>query len=198
MRLWSLPEATLIRGIESDHYVRVAKHGAWLAGSTAEGTIRVWSVPDGKLLAILDTGLPYAASRGTSQDDALLIVTGREDEVQFWNVPRGTLLNTLPAGSGVNVVIDPTGEMAALADKNGAVHVWNIGRVRRLCTIPAAEATPQDGMHAEMALKDPGLGREERPWLRLAAALIQLRCQQNVTVGAEPKCLAVGALNIEV
>jgi WD40 repeat protein len=101
VRLWGLPDGKLIKTLElerdsitskpeQNYITRLAfsQDGRLLAGVVSYGSVRLWSLPDGKLVKILDCGKPPYVSDVTCltfSPDGDILASGCEDgTVRLW------------------------------------------------------------------------------------------------------------------
>jgi hypothetical protein len=101
-------------------------NGKTLASSYKDGTIKLWSLPDGKLVTTLE-GPSSVTALAVSADGNTLASGSLDNTIKLWSLPDGKLLTTLE-GSPANIrslAIGPTGVLASL-DGNGAIKLWSL------------------------------------------------------------------------
>ena len=92
IKLWSMPDGALVKTLKGHdlvHSVTVSPDGKLLVSGDAMGSIRQWSLPDGKRLACL---VDLAASSNKVEGSTYTVMD---------NVTGQTLTYTLPCGSPI-------------------------------------------------------------------------------------------------
>ncbi|MEW6138048.1 MAG: hypothetical protein AB1733_07425 [Thermodesulfobacteriota bacterium] len=100
-----------------------------LASASWDGTVRIWSMPDGKLLNSLTAARHPVSGLAASADGSLLITgSGAEGNVRVWSVPETALLKILPGHKkGVaSLALGPDGRLLAVGGYDGTLRIWRL------------------------------------------------------------------------
>ena len=123
-------KASLVRTVSSrtapGRQVAFSPNSQLLASSSADGTITVTNVADGKLVRTIKH--PFGTtSIAFSPDGQTLASAGYDHEVRIWRVANGALLKTLKAHNGTvwTVAFSPDGQRLASAGEDSTVRLWN-------------------------------------------------------------------------
>ncbi|MBW4620913.1 MAG: AAA-like domain-containing protein [Cyanosarcina radialis HA8281-LM2] len=115
-----IPPTPLIKGGE----------GGILASASDDGTVKLWSVPNGKLIRTIDTRSQLKKNTIAifSPDGKILASCNSDRTIELWNVEDGNLLNTLssPSGQVTNISFSPDGKTIAFTSNNKAIELWNL------------------------------------------------------------------------
>jgi WD40 repeat protein len=100
--------------------------GGIMATSSSDGTVRIWSLPEGRPLATLKghTGPVYSVR--FSSDGRWLVTASADRTARLWNAEDGGELATYRGHQGeVNLaVVHPAGTVIATASDDGTVRLW--------------------------------------------------------------------------
>lgn len=102
-----------------------SRDGKLLETSCEDGKVRVWSVPDWKLVETLSGNAGPVHWAEFSPDGALIASAGEDATVRIWDVATGKLLRTLEESKQplLTVAFSPDGQYLA-ATSQDEVHVW--------------------------------------------------------------------------
>jgi WD40 repeat protein len=109
--------------------------GATLASGSWDDTIKLWSLPDGKLLAILRDHKSNVTELTSSPDGKTLASGSWDNTIKLWSLPEGKLLSSLAGHPDlVSLRISPSGELiSGLSDKT--IKIWSLPEGRLLGTL---------------------------------------------------------------
>jgi serine/threonine protein kinase/WD40 repeat protein len=107
-------------------------HNAWWGGCD-QGEVRIWSVPDGKLLHVLGGHTDWVNCLAFSPDGAILASGGHatydDIEVRLWRVDNGALIHAFdgPLTTGdCSMSFSDNGTVVQFANNYGAVWRWDV------------------------------------------------------------------------
>lgn len=139
--LWSLPDRTLLRKIETSsdylYEIALAPDSGIVAGSS-DNSLYLWRTADGAPLHILKghTG----KVRGIAfSPDGNRVVAATQDDIRVWRVSDGALLQTLTQSEGRNVALAPDGVTLLVGGYTRTIQIWDIaqGTLLREIDMPA-------------------------------------------------------------
>lgn len=131
VKIWDPAQGKQTRGwVDSSEVQSLAirRDGQWLAAGSKEGTIRLYQMPEAKLVHVL-SGVPYGARALAFSPDGLTLASGGEDAaVTLWQVATGQELFSLP---GVKDQVNslsfaPDGRSLLAATHDGNVVRWKL------------------------------------------------------------------------
>ena len=96
-------------------------------------TVKLWSLPEGKLLQTL-SGHNYRVDCLAVSPDGKLLASGDGNTVKLWSLPDGKLLQTLTWHSDC-LIISPDGKLLASWDSDGIVNLWSLPDGKPLQTL---------------------------------------------------------------
>jgi predicted Zn finger-like uncharacterized protein len=135
-------------------------------------TMRLWSLPDGKLLKEWE-GPPNYTRCAVFTPDGSLLITGTypwsssDHFIRFWSMPDGTLVKTLKGHAALvkHLAITPDGRHLVSGDDQGVVRIWSVpcGEMLARCrsdenngvgclVISADGRVAADGTHSKVRL----------------------------------------------
>lgn len=130
----SVPSLRLVRSLNElsqvwsvDTYVR-GDGRVIVAGGNAEGDIKLWDAPIGKLERILIGHTDVVRTVAVAPSGNRL-VSGSGDGIKVWNPQSGELLYSLPSDTGLpvwTVAISPDERTFISGDYDGAITVWDL------------------------------------------------------------------------
>jgi WD40 repeat protein/tRNA A-37 threonylcarbamoyl transferase component Bud32 len=109
--------------------------GHWFVSGSNDKTLKVWEIPDGKLLGTLQ-GHGFAInSVAVSPDDLWIASAGNDGSVRLWEVRTGKQRGALQGQGGYSlfaVAFSPDGKSLAAAGRDRTVFVWDVESGKRL------------------------------------------------------------------
>jgi WD40 repeat protein len=108
--------------------VSFSPDGRLLATACTDNVARLWSVPDGKSLAILSGHSNSLRSVSFSPDGRTLATACADHTAQLWSVPDGQSLATLSGHSGSvsSVSFSPDGRFLATGSDDKTARLWSV------------------------------------------------------------------------
>jgi len=125
-RLWRLSDWHLVKTIKTScddltywHFlVKFSPDGKYLAGSLASRTIKLWSVPNGKLIRTLK-GYSWPVRFVNFSPDGKFLIS-RDKSLRLWQLSNGTLVKTL---KGHSLIFSPDGRYQALVSEGNIIRI---------------------------------------------------------------------------
>jgi WD40 repeat protein len=139
--LYNVRDGTIaqqLAGVGSNSVAFRADGGVLAAGGN-DGIVRIWSMPEGQLIAELERHTSAVSSIAFSPDGQFLLSIEEKGDVHLWDIPTRTVIRTynIPSPSGVRrVAFSPDGRFVVAAS-NG-VWLWNAQNGRLQHQVPAA------------------------------------------------------------
>lgn len=162
IRLWSLPDGRLTATLEGHtayvSAVAFTPDGKTLVSASREdtvaklppdrqpdNTIRLWSVPEGRMQARLEGHTSGVTAIAVAMQDGAVLASGSRDRsVRLWALPQGQPLATLEghAQPVTAVAVTPDGKLLISADEDGVIVLWDPERREflRFASDPAVKA----------------------------------------------------------
>ena len=116
-----------------------------LAFGAVDGSVHVWSLPEGEAVAEFTAHLGTVQALAFSQDGRRLVTVSMDRGVSLWQMPEGTLLHkfTDPEREEVDIspldaTFSPDGALLAVATESG-VRVWDVESGAERYTIQAVQ-----------------------------------------------------------
>ena len=108
--------------------VAFSPDGGLLASGSSDKTIKLWSLPDGRLQATLDGQGNFVRSVAFSPDGRFLATGGVDKTVKLWSLPDGKSHITLEGhgNSVMSVVFTPDGKLLASGDYDNKIKLWSL------------------------------------------------------------------------
>jgi WD40 repeat protein len=112
-----------------------------LASASYDGSIKLWSLPEGKMLRSLTGHKSGVYSMVMSPDGSSLISGSHEDSIIVWSLPGGQILNRLDSqeqGSITAMAIPRKGNILAVGTFASAITFWSLPQGQQLKSVRAA------------------------------------------------------------
>ena len=103
--------------------------GKYLAGFSADHTIRLWESTTGKLVHVLTKHEASVSTLRFSDDGGLLASGGAENVICLWDVKSGSLIRGIEVGQALtqnNTVLFTHDAQLLLSCDNFAIRFWNV------------------------------------------------------------------------
>jgi WD40 repeat protein len=119
--------------------VAISPDGKLLASASADRSIRLWSLPDGQLIKILEGHLKAVGAVCFSPDGKSLASGGFDKTVRLWSLPEGQPLKTLEGHTDyvTALAIGQAGRLLASASQDHTIRLLSLPDGGMLKSIPA-------------------------------------------------------------
>jgi WD40 repeat protein len=129
--IWNTASGQVIKELGNGNVVRqlvFSPKGEFLAGASADNTVRVWTTADWSPRNSLSGHTDQINSVAFSPDEKLLATGSADTTARIWDLPGGTLRRTLlgHAKSINNVDFDHDGKILLTASDDTTARVWSI------------------------------------------------------------------------
>ena len=142
VRLLSLPDGGLLKIIKGFHNgvtsLAISPNGEMLAAGSIDETVRLFSLPEGDLLATLKEKNSDGVRSLAISPDGKVLASGYEDgTVRLWSLPDGALLAAMKEHkqSVRALAITPDGKMLATGSRDATIKLWSLPAGRLLSTL---------------------------------------------------------------
>jgi WD40 repeat protein len=180
---------------EAVRSLAISPDGQLLASGGEDKAIRLWSLPDGKLLQTLTEGISGTIQRlAFSPNGGVLMSESNDSMVRLWTVYDGTLLMAL---SGTDVSLSSDWGRLAVKDRDGRLQIWESEFVR-LSYQPVEHTSPDTLGWMQAALQGGEIPAAGRGWLEFMLALVLRRRRFDIGVGEAQRRIVVGEFDIEI
>jgi WD40 repeat protein len=118
---------TTLKPGENTTSLAVSPDGKMLASVSAQ-SLRLWSLPDGKLLRKVEKAGHNITDLAISADNRMLLSIGRYDATRLWSLPEGQPLAQLQAGDQTSVArFTRDGQHLLTGGRSGSITLWGLG-----------------------------------------------------------------------
>jgi WD40 repeat protein/serine/threonine protein kinase len=147
-----------------------------VATGSADGTVRLWDVPDGKQRRVLSaTGMGAVLTVAFSSDGALLAAAGEDRAIRLWDLKTNRVLARLDGSPDavLTIAFSPDASLLASAGRDQAVRTWSVssgrlrstsvghgGRVWSIAFAPGGETLASASLDGTIRFWDVGTGRQ--------------------------------------
>ena len=176
----------------------ITPDGRILISSGHDGTIRLWSLPNGDLLKILKGHTDSVPTLAISSDGFTLISGSADGTICLWSLPDGNLLKTLSGYNFINsVVTSPNENFFASASCDGMTRLWDLSGMNTNTSI--SRFTTQDIATIESQIKESTIKEDvRRNALKFTLALIRLRQQFDIDIEDVSSNVQFSEFDIEI
>ncbi|HNZ37921.1 MAG TPA: CsgG/HfaB family protein [Candidatus Latescibacteria bacterium] len=160
LHIWNLPNGDRVRRLpvsgDAGHLgevlsVAVTPDGQTIVSASADRTIKIWRLSDGRLLRTLRRHGGAVNSVCVTPDGAAVIAgcQGWINNIEIWRLSDGTMIRSLPGhrsfwGRGVNsVAVSPDGKTIFSGGDDKKIKMWRLSDGSLLRTLPVS----RDGGH---------------------------------------------------
>jgi len=164
-----------------------------------DGAVRIWSLPDGRLIDTLEGHGDRVGCLAISPDGRLLVSGNADGTVRMWSLPDGRLIDTLEGhGGGVKcLAISPDGLLLAVGSKDGTARLWT-SKLSELSKLPMADVRWGDFEWVQATLRDGKTTDSERRSLEFMYALLRRRRRFDIVVEDSRPRIEIGEYDIEI
>ena len=131
-----LRNSTFVKQLTNILSIAFSTDGQLLATGDVNGEIRLWQMPDGKLLLNFQGHAGWVNSVSFSPDNRILSSASSDQTVKLWNVSEGKCLKTLEGHNQRvrSVTFSPDGTTLASGSSDRTVRLWdaNTGKVLQI------------------------------------------------------------------
>ena len=115
--------------------VAFAPGGAEVATGSADGTVRLWSVPEGTQRRVLSaTGMGAVLTVAFSADGKLLAAAGEDRVIRVWELKTGRVVRKMEGSpeAVLGIAFSPHASILASAGRDQAIRTWRVknGKLR--------------------------------------------------------------------
>jgi WD40 repeat protein len=116
----------------------VSADGRSLISASADDTIKLWSMIDGKLVLTLLGHEDDVSCLALSPDGETIASGGWDDIIWIWDFRTGKKLRALQGHTGAisNLAFSPDGKWLASASEDQTTKLWNVERGKLIATLP--------------------------------------------------------------
>lgn len=132
---WSVPDGSLLGSIKAQERfsgitMEQSRNGRFLATGGYRGTVKLWSLPDNRLVLSLTTAVEYLKALALSPDMKLLAVggsDGQDGRIQLWELPQGRAVAAARShGASVSAVRFVDGSTLLSGGEDAMVRTWSV------------------------------------------------------------------------
>ena len=162
IKLWDVAMHTNIATLEGHtgrvYSVSFSPDGTTLASGSDDGTVKLWDVVTGEIIAALRTGWGVL-SVSFSPDGTTLASGLLTGGVLLWDVVTGEIIAALRTGWGVlSVSFSPDGTTLASGASDGTVKLWDVAEARQLTSV-IPTVTPTVSI-SPSSMQSPAIGEQ--------------------------------------
>ncbi len=137
---WQLPDGQIYAAPWSTpdpqtRSIALSSGAEYLAAASGDNTLRIYYLPDGKLVKTLAGHTNQVRSILLNPDERTMISGGFDGAIRIWRFPLGSELKTIETGCGelFALAVSPDGQFLLSCGVDPAIRVWNLpdGRLVR-------------------------------------------------------------------
>src|SRR5205823_2914434 len=184
--------------------VAFAPDGSTVATGSSDGTVRLWSVPEGKQRRVLSaTGMGPVLTVAFSDDGTLFAAAGEDRAIRIWELKTGRVLHRMDGSSDavLSIAFSPHASLIASAGRDQAVRTWRVsngklrsswvghgGRVWSVAFAPDGETLATASLDGTIRFWDVSTGRQVTQLERTPEArVIAFAADGQLLVSTGPK-----------
>lgn len=146
IKIWDLTTGEVPNTLNDGHTAPIralslSADGTLLVSGSADNTIKIWDMSNGKLLKTLKGHTAPVTSVAISRDGKTVISGSEDSTIKIWDVPTAVLRHTLTEHSDkvYAVALSPDGKAIASGSQDFTVKLWNAetGELVRTLSQPA-------------------------------------------------------------
>ncbi len=108
------------------HDVAVAPAADRMVTALDDGTIRLWSLNEGRELARLEGHQGKATKVAISETAKIFVSLGDDGEAQVWNLDSGKkIVRFENNANALSIALSKSGDISVTGHKDGSVHIWS-------------------------------------------------------------------------
>jgi len=146
-----VPTKVLNAHTEMVRALALGGEGKILASASTDSSIKLWSMPDGKLLATLRDHKKGITGLAVSADGKILASSSWDTTIKLWSLPEGKLISTLEGHPGVAALVITAGGELITGSDDKTIKFWSLPEGKLIATVPghrdsvSALATNREG-----------------------------------------------------
>jgi WD40 repeat protein len=161
--------------------------GAILASGSADATVRLWEMPEGRPRGVLAGHRGWINQLALTPDGEILASVARDGRICLWRLPDGKRLRKKKAHEGAvfGLALSPHGDLLATGGADRLVKLWSLPRAEQLATLKKHRAAVSclaispDGTYLASGSADSDVCIWLLPGGKLLCTLEEHRDEQN-------------------
>jgi len=128
VRLWNLDGEcqSLIGHTDFIYLVVYSPDGRTLASTSADHSIRLWDVLEGKCIKVLQGHTSLVTGVAFSPDGCLLASSSYDRTIRLWDIATGEILHTHPEHVAMSISFSPDGKKLAVGSFDDVARIWDL------------------------------------------------------------------------
>ena len=171
---------------------RFVADGQRLLTASADNTVRIWSVPDGRELMTLRGHMGEVLAATASPDGKRIVSASEDKTVRIWDTATGKSLHILSGHNGrvVSAEWDPSGKRIVTTSADLTVRLWDAETGQPIAVLNEA---PMGSYHASFSPDGQRLaianavGEAKIIWIGTSLRSAYRSCPDNPTAAAQPR-----------
>ncbi len=138
------PEKPTLAHASQINDLAITPDGKLLISGSADNTVKLWSMPEGRLLTTLPVHPDNVSDLAVTPDSGML-VTACGDALRLWSLPEGRLLALMDEHTGAinTIAITPDGKTLISGGDDRTIRFWSLPEGRLLATLEGQMAPVQ-------------------------------------------------------